>query len=64
MLSFKQFSEAKRKGLTIPKIRSALYKTSKALGDVQAVKKKKVGKRVGRRVVGKMAGRLLGKLFR
>ena len=53
-----------KKGLTIPKFRSALYKGAKALGDVQAVKKKKVGKRVGRRVVGKMAGRLLGKMFR
>jgi len=50
--------------ITIGKIRKMAYKTGKMLGDVQAVKKKKVGKRVARRVAGKVAGRALGKLFR
>lgn len=64
MMSFKQFSEARRKGLTIPKVRKALYKTAKTLGDVNAVSKNKVGKRIGRRLAGKVTGRLLGKLFK
>lgn len=46
----------------ISKIRSLLYTTAKVLGDVDAVKKGKVGKRVKKRVLGKIAGRLLGKL--
>lgn len=46
----------------ISKIRSLLYSTAKVLGDVDAVKKGKVGKRVKKRVLGKIAGRLLGKL--
>lgn len=50
--------------LTIAKIRKAAYKTGKVLGDVQAVKKNKVGKRIARRAVGKATGKLLGKLFR
>jgi hypothetical protein len=50
--------------MSINKIRRVLYFVSKILGDVNAVKKGKVGKRIGRRVAGKMTGRLLGKLFR
>lgn len=46
----------------ISKIRSLLYTTAKVLGDVDAVKKGKVGKRVKKRVLGKIAGKLLGKL--
>ena len=62
---------ARKKGLTINKVRSALYLTAKLLGDVQAVSKSAstgsatpVTKRVGRRLAGKVTGRLLGKLFR
>jgi len=44
--------------------RSMLYGLAKALGDVNAVKKNKVGRRVGRRVAGKFTGRGLRKLFR
>lgn len=50
--------------LSINKIRSALYKVAKILGDVNAVKRGKVGKRIGRRVAGKVTGRGLGKLFK
>ena len=44
--------------------RSALYKTGRILGDVNAVAKGKVGKRIARRAAGKVTGRGLGKLFR
>ena len=40
-----------------------MYKAAKFLGDVQAVKKGKVGKRVARRAAGKVTGKVLGKLF-
>ena len=50
--------------ITLAKVRKALYKGAKALGDVQAVRKKRVGKRIVRRAAGKVAGRALGKLFR
>ncbi|MBQ9313135.1 MAG: hypothetical protein IJ213_08855 [Bacteroidales bacterium] len=46
----------------ISKTRSILYKTAKVLGDVDAVKKGKVGKRVKRRVAGKVVGKLLRKI--
>jgi len=45
-------------------IRSSLYKVARLLGDVNAVKKGKVGKRVARRLAGKATGRSLGKLFK
>lgn len=50
--------------LTIGKIRRAAYKTGKALGDVQAVKKNKVARRVKNRVVGKLAAKALSGLFK
>jgi hypothetical protein len=45
-------------------LRSLLYTLARLMGDVNAVKKGRVGKRIGRRVTGKMTGRLLGRLFR
>lgn len=45
-------------------LRSALYKAARLMGDVNAVKKGKVGKRVARRAAGKVTGRSLGKLFK
>lgn len=48
--------------MSISKTRSALYKTARILGDVDAVKKGKVGKRVKNRVLGKLTGMLLKKL--
>ena len=54
----------KTEKITLSKVRKALYKGAKALGDVQAVRKKRVGKRIVRRAAGKVAGRALGKLFR
>lgn len=46
------------------RIRSVLYGAAKLLGDVQAVRRGRVGRRIGRRVSGKMTGRLLGRIFR
>lgn len=48
----------------IEKVRGALYKTAKVLGDVQAVKKKKVAQRVIRRAAGKAIGSIFKKLFK
>lgn len=50
--------------MSINKIRSALYLISKALGDVNAVKKGTVGKRIARRAAGKATGKLFGKIFK
>jgi len=45
-------------------IRSFLYLLAKLLGDVNAVRKDRVGKRIGRRIAGKVTGRGLRRLFR
>lgn len=45
-------------------MRNLLYKLARLMGDVNAVKKGRVGRRVGRRMVGKATGRGLGKLFK
>jgi len=50
--------------LTIGKIRKMAYKGAKAAGDVQAVRKGKVGQRIKRRIAGKIAGKLIGALTR
>jgi len=46
------------------KFRGFLYWLAKILGDINAVKKGKVGRRIGRRIAGKATGRFLGKLFK
>ncbi len=38
-------------------LRSFLYRLARFLGDVEAVKKGRVGKRIIRRVIGRMIGR-------
>lgn len=50
--------------MSINKFRGFLYTLSKVLGDVNAVKKGKIGSRVARRITGKISGRLLGKLHK
>jgi hypothetical protein len=45
-------------------MRSFLYALARLLGDINAVKKGRVGRRVGRRVAGKYTGRGLGRLFK
>ena len=44
--------------------RSFLYLLARLLGDVNAVKRGRVGRRVGRRIAGKITGRGLGRLFK
>lgn len=50
--------------MSISKTRGWLYQLARWLGDVQAVRRKKVGRRVARRLAGKATGRALGKLFK
>ncbi|MGH2556121.1 MAG: hypothetical protein ACRDHO_10445 [Actinomycetota bacterium] len=44
--------------------RGILYWLARLLGDVEAVKKGRVGRRVGQRLTGRLTGRWLGRLFR
>ena len=53
-----------KKGWTIGKTRSALYKTAKVLGDVNSVKRGTLGKRVTSRIAGKISGRVTGAMTR
>ena len=56
---------ARRRGLTIPKVRRSLYRSARILGDVQAVRRGRVSRRIARRGVGKLLGRTLMRgLFR
>lgn len=50
--------------MSIGKTRTLLYRLARFLGDVNAVKKGRVGKRIARRLVGKATGRAIGKLFK
>ncbi|MBS4207440.1 hypothetical protein [Bacillus sp. FJAT-50079] len=50
--------------MSINKTRSFLYTLAKILGDVNAVKKGKVGKRIMRRTAGRATGKALRKLFK
>ena len=45
------------KKITIGKIRSSLYTAAKILGDINAVKRNKIGTRVTNRVTGKVSSR-------
>lgn len=54
----------RRRGWTIGFIRSCLYFVARILGDVQAVRKGRIGRRIGRRIAGKITGRFLGRWFR
>jgi hypothetical protein len=43
----------------ISKLRNILYKSAKYLGDIDSVKKKRLGSRVVNRIAGKITGRTL-----
>ena len=43
--------------------RGWLYRIARLMGDVNAVKKRKVARRVGRRAAGKVSGRLFRRIF-
>jgi hypothetical protein len=44
--------------------RGVLYTLARLMGDVNAVRRGRVGRRIGRRVAGRTTGRWLGRLFR
>jgi len=48
----------------VNKVRSGLYKSARVLGDVEAVRKNRVGKRIVRRATGKVAGKVLREITR
>ncbi|MEG7380104.1 hypothetical protein V5785_12360 [Bacillus subtilis] len=50
--------------MNINKIRSALYKSARILGDVNAAKNGTLGKRIARRATGKATNKLLRNLFK
>ncbi len=45
-------------------MRSFLYKLARLLGDINAVKKGRVGRRIGRRAVGRATGKGMRRLFK
>lgn len=49
---------------TMSKFRSFLYAFAKLLGDINAVRRNRVGRRIGYRLSGKLAARGLGRLWR
>lgn len=50
--------------MTLNQLRGWLYKAARGLGDVNAVRKNRVGKRIVRRQAGKLTSRALRKLLR
>ena len=50
--------------MSIAKTRSYLYRIARLLGDIEAVRRGRVGRRIGRRITGRATGRALRKLFR
>ncbi|MBI5627528.1 MAG: hypothetical protein HY953_01305 [Candidatus Rokubacteria bacterium] len=44
-------------------LRSLFYLIARLLGDVQAIRRGRVGQRIGRRIAGKLTGRLFRRLF-
>lgn len=48
----------------IARTRGLLYALARLLGDVQAVRRGRIGRRVVRRTAGRLTGRGLGRLFR
>lgn len=50
--------------MTLSRFRGMLYFAARILGDVQAVRRGRVGMRIVRRLVGKGTGRLMGKWLR
>lgn len=47
--------------MSISKVRSFLYKTAQILGDVDAVRKGRIGTRIYNRIIGKLTSRLFRK---
>ncbi|MEK6591581.1 MAG: hypothetical protein AABZ67_00730 [Pseudomonadota bacterium] len=53
-----------KKGLTVGKIRGALYKTGKVLGDINAVIRGTIIQRILRRIMGSWASRTMSAVLR
>ena len=51
-----------KKKISIGNTRSVLYKTARALGDINSLRIKTVGKRITNRVVGKISGKISSKI--
>lgn len=50
--------------MSLSKLRSLLYRAGRAAGDIQAVRRNRVGRRIERRLVGRFFSRILSMLFR
>ena len=50
-----------KKRITLAKTRSVLYLAGRVLGDINAIKKGRIGQRIANRIVGKVSGRIIGK---
>jgi hypothetical protein len=50
--------------LSLGKLRSFLYWLARLLGDVNAVRRGRIGRRIARRLAGRATGRLLGRIFK
>jgi hypothetical protein len=50
--------------MSIGKFRSLLYWPARLLGDLNAVRRRRIGQRIARRAAGRITGRLLGRIFR
>jgi hypothetical protein len=55
---------ARRRGLTIGKVRTGLYFTGRMLGDANAVIRGTIGQRVLSRVLGYFSGQAIGSIVR
>lgn len=53
-----------RRRSSLSGFRGLLYALARLLGDVNAVRRGRVGRRVARRGAGKLTGRWLGRLFK
>jgi hypothetical protein len=53
-----------KKGITIGKVRSALYSTSRVLGDVNSVARGTVPARIGTRIIGPVVAQIFSALIR
>ena len=50
--------------ISVGKTRSALYKSAKILGDINAIRRGSIGRRLTHRLTGKISARILSKLIR
>lgn len=46
------------------KVRPHLYRAGRILGDVNAIRRRRVPRRIARRAAGRVTGRFLGRIFR